>query len=86
MSSYNNLSSARASFGSTPSLARVLRELRSFGKPIASKSSPKDKWMPSLEEACKGGDGELGDGDEGDEGDNCEGTRPRVLIVRGRLA
>jgi hypothetical protein len=42
--------------------------------------------MTLLEEAYKGGDGELGKGDKGDEEGNCEGTRPRVLIVRGRLA
>jgi hypothetical protein len=43
VSSCNNLSSTKTSFDSTPNFARVLRELRSFGKPITSKSSPKDK-------------------------------------------
>jgi hypothetical protein len=64
--SYNNLSSTKTLFGSTPSFARVFRELRFFGKPIASKSLPKDKWMPLL----GWGNGELSEGDEGDEGDN----------------
>jgi hypothetical protein len=43
VSSCNNLSFARTLFDSTPSFARVLKELRSFSKPIAFKSLLKDK-------------------------------------------
>jgi hypothetical protein len=49
VSSRNNLSFIKALFGNTLSLIRVLKELRSFSKPIASKSLPKDKWMPLLD-------------------------------------